>query len=247
MTYYKNINELYKNEFNFPKFKQLKKYRFKLMLSNETETKSSHEFSNLEKIEHVDLLLYLTLITELIDINENTLGNLWFCNPRKNLICYGLMFQHSWILNEDGCYKLEFGIDEDDEELEEYIKTYEPDDLTLFRKYDICNEKLFDEFVKHYADNNLIKMIDSNIWKTIDLKNETSIDLKNETSIDLKNETSIDLKNETSIDKNETSIDLKNETSTLLDYQLIDKINWYLINKFTESLENAKIKVYNRN
>ena len=116
MVYYKNINQLYENDFNFPKFKRLKKYRFKLMNSNETEIKSSHSLlsQNLEKIEHVDLLLYLTLITELLDINENIINNLWFCNAKKNLICYGLMFQHSWLLNQDSLYKLDFGIDDDE-------------------------------------------------------------------------------------------------------------------------------------
>ena len=160
MVYYKNINELYKNEFNFPKFKRLKKYRLKLKNEEENEI----------EIEHVDLLIYLTLITELININEHVLGNLWFCNPRENIICYGLMFQHRWILNQDGCYKLEFGIEEEDEELEEYIKKYEQYFLNLFRKYDICNEELFIEFAECYKNNKLIEMVDSDIWKTISAK-----------------------------------------------------------------------------
>ena len=40
---------------------------------------------------------------------------------------------------------------------------------------------------------------------------------------------------------------LNNKTLTLSNYQLINKLNWYLINKFTESLENSKIKEYNYN
>ena len=162
MTYFKNIEELYLNKFDFPKFNILKDYRIKLLTEN---NKQMNKEMN-DEINKIDIMIYLTLIIELTDKNnKSTLNNYLLCYPETNKILYGLIFQHTWLLNQDRCYKLEFIIN--DEKLNEYIKMYEPTNLTLFRQYDIT--KLFDEFIKYYINNNnnLIEFLNSNIWNMI--------------------------------------------------------------------------------
>lgn len=151
VKYYKNINQLYLNNFDIPEFNILKNYRLKLMndenyvndllISLNMQGNYNNDIDIL--IEKIDILIYCVLIYKLQDKDEH----------------YGLIFGYSndfnsYSQNEDLTRSVK-----DIKNIKAKIRQYEPIDLTLFRKYNVF--KLFDCFVnKDFEIENEDELID---------------------------------------------------------------------------------------
>ena len=127
VKYYKNINQLYLNNFDIPEFNILKNCRLKLMndenyvndllISLNMQGNYNNDINML--IEKIDILIYCILVYKLNNKDEH----------------YGLIFGYSNDLNL-------YSQNENNKDIKSKIKQYEPIDLTLFRKYNVF--KIFD-------------------------------------------------------------------------------------------------------
>jgi len=143
--YYKNINQLYLNEFDIPEFNILKNYRLKLMndenyvndllISLNMNGNYDNDIDILN--EKIDILIYCTLIIKLLKIDKIKYS--------------GLIFKYSNELNKNDKLNIK--------ELKNKIKQYEPHDLRLIRKYNIF--KIIDYLLNNdFEIKNEDKLID---------------------------------------------------------------------------------------
>lgn len=150
--YYKNINQLYLNQFDdIPEFNILKNYRLKLM-NDENYVNDLLMTLNINGnytndinilIERLDLLIYCVLIAKMSKILSKYKDEF-----------NGLIFEHSKQLggkadlgssnlNAHVIERLECGYPSI-KECKLKVKQYEPIDLYLFKKYNVC--KIFDSY-----------------------------------------------------------------------------------------------------
>lgn len=155
--YYKNINQLYLNQFdNIPEFDILKNYRLKLM-NDENYVNDLLMTLNINGnytndvnilLERIDILIYCTLIIKLSKIRSKYMD-----------VFSGLIFRRFKQLNADVFERLECGYPSI-KECKLKIKQYEPIDLYLLKKYNVC--KIFDAYRNNEIEineENLINLI----------------------------------------------------------------------------------------
>ena len=144
--YFKNIDQLYKNNFDdIQEFRILKNYRTKLLTNSEYTDNLllllnyKHIYINNinEFIEHIDMMIYLILILK----SNETIKN-------------GLIFNYS--INDKFKNK-------------QHKKHYEPTNLKLLLKYDII--KLYSFYKLNDGFKNIIKFVISNKWNIIKNQN----------------------------------------------------------------------------
>jgi len=165
--YYKNINQLYLNQFDdIPEFNILKNYRLKL-INDENYVNDLLMTLNINDnytndinilIERIDLLIYCVLIVKMSKI---------FSKYKDEI--NGLIFEHSKQLNAHVIERSECGYSSI-KECRLKIKQYEPIDLYLLKKYNVC--KIFDNYKNNEIDEeNLIDLI-SNDFQNFKSKNK---------------------------------------------------------------------------
>ena len=128
--YHKNINQLYLNNFDIPEFNILKNYRLKLM-NDDNYVNDLLIYLNMNDnyindinilIDRIDILIYYILVSKLQNKDEH----------------YGLIFGYSNDLNKN----ISTNAQQSNKIIKSKIKQYEPNNLLLFRKYNIF--KIFD-------------------------------------------------------------------------------------------------------
>jgi len=174
--FYKNINQLYLNNFDIPEFNNLKNYRLKLM-NDDNYVNDLLIYLNMKDnyindinilIDRLDILIYCILVLKLIK------------NPKYKDELYGLIFAYSSNLNNeinnknvkvensiikniskaDKNVKVENSTTKNIKTIKSKIRQYEPNDLTLFKKYNIF--KIFDYLNNDFDlsnENELINLI----------------------------------------------------------------------------------------
>ena len=146
VKYYKNINQLYLNEFDIPEFNILKNYRLKLindenyvndlLISLNMQGNYNNDIDTL--IDKIDMLIYCVLVSKLQDKDKH----------------YGLIFGYS---NDLELYSKNEPSNKTIKIIKSKVRQYEPIDLTLFRKYNVF--KLYDS-LNTFDFNNEDKLID---------------------------------------------------------------------------------------
>ena len=183
---HKEINQLYLNNFDdLPLFNELKNYYLKQFPEiNQDIMNSEKNVQQNEKLNQLNMFIYCILIIEMSD----------YCDYHENG-CYslvyndefdGLIFEYTEEYNWDPWDKLEYQYCSD-EKLEKLMKTYEPTDLTLLKKYDV--KKLMKTICSKYSrapylrirenvSKNIISYFESLNWNEFQNENVYQNDLK---------------------------------------------------------------------